>query len=666
MEHGAARQRRPLGVREQHGEFSQGGVSFPFTLAPAGAAPADDATFTDPEGFYTVPLPANWTAEARDGYVVLAGPDARVRVYLLSLPTTDVDAALATAWQQVDPAFEQKVVHDLTPPAGNGIDAMRVLTYDAGPERVTQVAVRVAGDRAYVLIFDGELAAAVERQSQLLIIDTGFRVLGLSADDISGKEPRPLTPELVAELEAFVADAIERAGVPGLAIAVVQDGELVYSNGFGVRELGGSEPVTPDTLMMIGSTGKTMTTMLMAALVDAGALAWDTPVVDVLPEFRLADPELTRQITVRHLVCACTGVPRRDFEVILNAGEMSAEDTIASLADFRLFTGFGEAFQYSNQMVAAGGYAAAAADGAEHGALFDGWLASMRARVFEPIGMRDTLVRPEGVLARDDVAVPHGMNLDGSYRPLAFETERVVLPVAPAGAAWSTVRDMGRYLVTELSLGVAPDGERVVSEANLRETWQPQVPIDASTHYALGWMVGEYKGLELISHGGATLGFTSDLTFLHAAGLGVSVLANASGASAVTGAVRTRLFELVFDLEPEAPEQLAYGLESQRQLLAASAHELHAVDADAVEAFLGDYRHPALGGLTLRLEAGTLVVDFGEFDLELGAVDADSARFVATSPPFAGFEYALETRDGAPVVVMSPAGLGEAYVFEQR
>ena len=207
-----------------------------------------------------------------------------------------------------------------------------------------------------------------------------------------------------------------QGGVPGLAVAVVQDGRVVYADGFGVREQGGDEPVTAETLMMIGSTGKTMTTMLMAALVDEGLMAWDTPVVDVLPEFRLADPELTRQITLRHLVCACTGVPRRDLEMILNADEMSAEDVIASLAEFRLFTDFGEAFQYSNQMVAAGGCAAAAADGASTARCSTAGSAACSSG-FEPIGMHDTLVRQADVLARGNVAVPHGLDLEAATPP---------------------------------------------------------------------------------------------------------------------------------------------------------------------------------------------------------------------------------------------------------
>lgn len=147
-------------------------------------------------------------------------------------------------------------------------------------------------------------------------------------------------------------------------VAVVQGGEVRLLRGFGIRALGSDAPVTPDTRLMIGSVGKTMTTLLMARLVEEGRLSWDQPVRSVLPGFAVADPELSETITVQNLVCACSGVPRRDMEFLFNAETLDAEAVIASLAGFEFFTGFGEAFQYSNQLVATGGWVAAAADGA--------------------------------------------------------------------------------------------------------------------------------------------------------------------------------------------------------------------------------------------------------------------------------------------------------------
>src|SRR5215216_3533939 len=109
--------------------------------------------------------------------------------------------------------------------------------------------------------------------------------------DLAGVTPLPLTGDRQAAFAAYIADMLAMTNVPGAAVAVVQNGEVVYHQGFGVREQGGSEPVMPETLMMIGSITKPMTATMAATVVDAGDVAWETPVVDLLPTFAVADPE---------------------------------------------------------------------------------------------------------------------------------------------------------------------------------------------------------------------------------------------------------------------------------------------------------------------------------------------------------------------------------------
>jgi CubicO group peptidase (beta-lactamase class C family) len=137
--------------------------------------------------------------------------------------------------------------------------------------------------------------------------------------DLTGATPLPLTGERLATFEAYVAAKLAEAGVPGAAVAVVQNGEVVFQQGFGVREIGQPDPVTPDTLLRIGSVTKSFSSFLTATLVDTGRLSWETPLVDLLPSFAVADPELTPRLTTRDAFCACTGLPRRDFEFIFNA-----------------------------------------------------------------------------------------------------------------------------------------------------------------------------------------------------------------------------------------------------------------------------------------------------------------------------------------------------------
>ena len=121
--------------------------------------------------------------------------------------------------------------------------------------------------------------------------------------------PLPLTGERLATFEAYVAATLAEIHVPGAAVAVVQGGAVAFLQGFGVRELGRPAPVTADTLLRIGSVTKSFSSLLAATLVDAGRLTWETPLVDLLPTFAVADPDLTPRLTVRDAFCACTGLP---------------------------------------------------------------------------------------------------------------------------------------------------------------------------------------------------------------------------------------------------------------------------------------------------------------------------------------------------------------------
>ena len=441
-------------------------------------------------------------------------------------------------------------------------------------------------------------------------------------------------------------------------VAVVQDGRVVYQRAFGVKESGRSAPMTLDTQLMIGSTGKSLTTLMMATLVDDGLMAWDTPVVDILPSFRVADPELSRTLTMQNLVCACSGVPRRDYEFILNAHTLGAEDVVRSLADFQFFTDFGETFQYSNQMVATAGYVAGVAAGGRADAMLPGYAAALQARVLTPIGMRATTISSRQVEARGDYATPHGQTLSGARLPIALSEEALLTPVTPAGATWSTAPDMARYLLTLLAGGVAPDGRRIVSTAALAHLWTPQVKVSADTSYGLGWMITDTKGLRKIEHAGNTFGFTSGLAFLPDKGLGVVVLTNARASNVFNEAVIRRVIDLAFGQDTAAgAADFHFALKRTADALASAAeHESTRVDPAAVSAHLGAYRNAALGDLTLSFLDGRFVADVGEFQTDLWRYTADdgSVRYLAADPPLAGLPLSLtEDADGAPTVTLT-------------
>lgn len=492
--------------------------------------------------------------------------------------------------------------------------------------------------------------------------------------DLTGVAPLPLTGEHLATFERYVAEKVAELGVPGVAVGVVQGGEVAFLQGFGVRELGRPEPVTADTLLRIGSVTKSFSSLLVATLVDTGQVTWDTPLIDLLPTFAVEDADLTPRLTVEDAFCACSGLPRRDLEFIFPANELTPERMIASMADLPLTAPFGEKYQYNNQLVAAGGFAAGVADGGSAEALGHSYAIALRDRVLNSIGMPRTTYDLSEVVAGNDYASPHAPDLFGEVHPVSLMMDDTwLVPVAPSGALWSSAREMVRYVQTELGHGVGPDGGQVVSAENLERTWQPGVALPAAPggppemaafaqHYGLGWVVGAYGGQRTIWHSGGTLGFSSLVTFLPEAELGVVVLTNGSGtAGQLIYAIVFRLLELLFD-QPATMDAL---LEANLAAVANGRADLLATigqaDPAAVTPFLGTYTNPALGDLTLTLRGDTLTFASGPYRSALlpqMAEDGSVAGYLIVDPPLSGFPpqgvFTFEAGDdGQPHVVLT-------------
>lgn len=594
-------------------------IAFAVTLLtlpfPAFAQDAD--TYSDPQGRFTVPIPTNWTAETLEGYSVLRDPDALISASIVVVESSSAEDAIAQAWQVVDPAFDLEPADLFSPPPPAGVDEIAVINYEMIDDRFVQAFAQRVGEMVYVLLFDGDLTALTQRNAQAQQIASGLTLNAVAAINLTSVEPLPVA-DVIAELEAYTAELLTRLEVPGAAVAIVEDGEIVYTGAFGVKTLGSDDPITTETQFLIGSTTKPMTVTMIAALVDQGRLAWDEAVTDLLPNFQVADPELTEQFTLRNLVCACTGVPRRDFELIFNGDELGPDDIVASLATFEFFTDFGEAFQYSNQLVATGGYAGAAAYDDSVG-LGVAYRNGMQALVFDAVGMDSTTFDFAAVEARGDYATPHGAYLDATYQPIPLSMEEALLAaIEPAGGAWSTVGDMARYMLTMIARGVAPEGERVVSEENLLLTWEAQVPIDASTDYGLGWILSDYNGVPVIGHDGNTLGMTAAFNFLPEQGIGIVVLSNGQAANLYNQGITARLLELIYEQPFDNEEQIAFFLDQADTLIAELEASIGDAPAEAdVEAYLGDYSNDALGEVSVRYEDDQLVFDAGEFTTEL-------------------------------------------------
>ncbi len=636
-----------------------------------GIATAQDQTYKDPEGRFSFPIPTEWILEESDTYVTVVSPEGTIKVYFEVKPVQDnVMTVITDTWMQVNPDFTATEDGTLEPPSRAPIESTLVVNYKLeDDDRFHQVLAQTVDEQVYLLLVEGALVDIQRRNAQIGIISSGYKITGTQENNLTGTEALTVDGTITDALEEYIHVLMPQFKIPGAVVAIVQDGAVVYRGAFGVRELGGDQPMTTDTHMMIGSTGKSLTTTMMAIAVDDGLMDWDTPVVDVLPLFKVADPELTQQITVSNLVCACTGVPRRDFEFTFNAHDMSAEDMVESLSTFEMFTDFGEAFQYSNQMVATGGYVTTVAMGGTWGDLDTAYASELQNRVLDPVGMSQTTMSFDTVQERNEYATPHTLIAGFEYAPIPLSVEEILLPVAPAGTHWSTAEDMANYLIMQLNKGVAVDGTRVVSEENLLVTRNPQVSISAEASYGLGWIVTNYEGLSMIQHNGNTLGFTSDLSFLPDTGLGIVVLTNARASNSFNSLIRTRLFDLVFDnVDVEADAEIAtFAVDTMTSQLQAPETMQESVNVDVVQNYVGSYQNDDLGEVTFKLENGIFVMDVGEFYTAiLPVMNVDDTTtldyYIALDAPISGLSIQFEeTKDGTIQVVLG-SGVTE-YIF---
>lgn len=652
------------------------------TIFPVVAQESETDTYTSPDGLYSMPVPQRWTVDEQNDYTAIVSPEETIQAYFLTNNTEDLQAAIEDAWNTVKPDFDLPVAQINDDPQiaeQLEVDNAVVINYDGGQTRFAQGAALRFQGTTYVQLYDGELSAIQRRSAQVNIIASGYRLTAQEQEDLSGVEPQPVTDEMIAEIEAFVSEAIDLANIPAAAVAIVQDGEVIYAQGFGVRNRETQASVNTETLFAIASTTKTLTTVSMASLVEDGVFDWDTPVVDVMPQFEVADPQLTQSITMENLVCACTGVPRRDYEFFFQGSQLTAQDIVEQLETFEFFTDFGETFQYSNQMVATGGYAAAMANGTAFENLFDGYTALVNERVLEPIGMVSSTFDFDAATSSDNVASPYITKLGEGYVPAQFSIERPFVPAAPAGGLWSNADDLAQYVLTLLNNGTTPDGTQIITPNSLETLWEPQVQISAQDDYGLGFIVSDYFGVRLISHAGNLVGYTSEMAFVPEADLGFIMLTNARSTNSINATARNRLLELVYGRDENSAETLLENLREQEDDAettpeatpemtpeatpeASDERNFGAVEVDLVADYTGTWGNDTLGEITLELnDEDRLYIDAGEFRGEIITVrrGGEVLNYVYSEAPF----------EGAPVSFGDGTftfGAGEfAYTFER-
>jgi CubicO group peptidase (beta-lactamase class C family) len=462
--------------------------------------------------------------------------------------------------------------------------------------------------------------------------------------------------EVLANFQTLIEEEMDYFNIPGGAVAVISGGEVIYAAGFGLRDVGANLPFTTDTLFRIGSTTKSMTSLIVAQLVDEGLLSWDTPVTDIFPDFTTADPDLTPQITVRDLMGMGTGLVSSVMDGF-SWGGWDIDALLAAIASQSIEGNFRESYAYNNEVYALAGYAATVTLGLEP--TVESFAQMIQARLFDPVGMTSAVVTDDETALGDNVSLSYEPSLLAETQILLMTDPPIGL-IAPSGAVWVSIEDMARYVVTQMNGGVTPDGTRIVSEDALMETWQPGVMIDfdapgmADTSYGMGWVTQTYHGIPIRFHDGGWAGYSTQMTIYPADDLALIVYANSSLGGTFGQALTYALAELVHDLEPAAvafAHELTEGFNQE----VAAIRPLVTTQPENGLALVGTY---AEGWEVEQRDDGSLWLNRGEWVFQMAYV-APLDQYILISGGALGLVVSAETDSSSRDVTALLLYLGE-------
>ena len=451
-----------------------------------------------------------------------------------------------------------------------------------------------------------------------------FSVTGAGAENAAAPAAIAAVQARSYDLEADVARSMQLFDVPGMAIAIVKDGKVLATRGFGVRMLGDPTPVDGKTLFEVASNSKAFTAAALAMLVDEGKLAWDDPVTKHLPDFQMYDAYVTKEMTIRDLLVHRSGLG-------LGAGDLlwwpttsfTTDEIIYKLRFIKPATSFRNSYAYDNLLYIVAGKIIAQKSGKS-------WGETVRERILNPVGMSATTTSLAENAGNANVSGAHS-KINGK---IALVKQVPAHNAVGAVGINTNAEDIARWmnvLLAEGVLGKDAGGKqvRLFSAAQSREIFTPQTPMKISEpkpalaatkpnflSYGLGFQLRDYKGRKLAMHGGALQGFYSRVVLVPETKLGIAILTNAESVGAMTSlqyrmldyyldAAPSDWIKLIHDIEAEAS---AKDLEAQKK--AGTTRAAKSTPSLPLAAYDGDYQDPWYGVVSIKPVGGKHAMSF--------------------------------------------------------
>lgn len=322
------------------------------------------------------------------------------------------------------------------------------------------------------------------------------------------------------KLDKYIKSAVEMFSVPGLAVGIIKNGEVVFSKGYGLRSNGQDDTVDSETLFGIASLSKAFTSASVGMLVDDGKLNWDDRVIDHLPEFELYDPYITSEVKIYDLLSHRIGLATFDGDLLWYGTNYSREEIIKRIKQMPIKNSFRDKYGYQNVMFIAAGELIKEVAGKT-------WEEFVEERIFIPLGMTNSTLTNSVFNENTNAATPH---LKGKVQNfISYDNS------GPAASINSCVDDMLKWAQFWINEGMV-DSTRLLSIESYNMITTPFMPINAGnrkeiggTHFAaagLGWFLSDYAGRKILAHGGGLPGFLSRIAVVPEDSLGIVVFQN--------------------------------------------------------------------------------------------------------------------------------------------
>lgn len=418
------------------------------------------------------------------------------------------------------------------------------------------------------------------------------------------------------KLDKYIKSAQKQWNIPGLAIAIVKNDEVIFSKAYGVKEFGKKDKVTDKSLFAIASNTKAFTASALSILVDEGKIKWDDPVRKYLPYFQLYNPYVSENMTIRDLLCHRAGFATFAGDLVWYGTTYSRKEIIERARYIKPTYGFRAHYGYSNIMFLTAGEIIPAVRGKS-------WDDFIKENFFEPLKMSSTNTSIQDFTKNDDIAMPHHVEPGKEPVPINYVNWD---NIAPAGAINSCVSDLSNWIRMQLNDGKF-EGKQILSKKQIRIIRSPQImktiskwseetyPSKHFSAYGLAWDLFDYHGRKIINHGGGADGMISKTVLVPEEDLGFVILTNSI--NYLPTALMYYILDDYFDVEEKDWSSVYYGFytsgikrENERIAKAEAERNKNSKPSLVLQGYTGTYRSDLYGDVEVKSENGKLVVYF--------------------------------------------------------